>query len=156
MRVRSIFRPFHPPVAWSQPVQHIFPCTHSSRSSFTHHLTGQRQEVAAVPAAPQTDSQEDHRGDAHQGSREPGLLPAQDAVPSQDHLAPALQLMLQLGRLLGLSTEHRGQPEPSGGPQTNSWNNMGVNTRSLAIWTGILPPWLSLDYSLYSSCMYSL
>lgn len=49
-----------------------------------------------------THSQEEHRGAADQGSREPGLLPAQDAVSGQDHLAPALQLLLQLGRFLGL------------------------------------------------------
>lgn len=51
------------------------------------------------------DSQEDQGGGSHQGSGEPGLLPAQDAVPGQDHLTPTLQLLLQLGRFLSLHTK---------------------------------------------------
>lgn len=47
-------------------------------------------------------SQEDHGGGAHQGSGEPRLLPAHDAIPGQDHFTPALQLLLQLGRFLSL------------------------------------------------------
>lgn len=49
-----------------------------------------------------TDSQEEQSGASDQGSREPGLLPAKDAVSGQDHLAPALQLLLQLGSFLSL------------------------------------------------------
>lgn len=52
----------------------------------------------------EADSQEEHGGRAHQRSGEPGLLPTQDLIPSQDHLTPALQLLFQLGRLLGLNT----------------------------------------------------
>lgn len=56
-------------------------------------------------AGVKVDSHEEHGGDADQGPREPGLLPAKDAVPGQDHLAPALQLLLQLGRFLRLNTD---------------------------------------------------
>lgn len=59
----------------------------------------------AAAAGVKVDSHEEHGGDADQGPREPGLLPANDAVPGQDHLAPALQLLLQLGRFLRLNTD---------------------------------------------------
>lgn len=49
------------------------------------------------------DSQEEHSGATHQGSREPGLLPAKNTISSQDHFTPALQLLLQLGRFLSLN-----------------------------------------------------
>lgn len=62
-------------------------------------------DAAAAAAGVKVDSHEEHGGDADQGPREPGLLPANDAVPGQDHLAPALQLLLQLGRFLRLNTD---------------------------------------------------
>lgn len=49
------------------------------------------------------DSQEEHSGATHQGSGEPGLLPAKNTISGQDHFTPALQLLLQLGRFLSLN-----------------------------------------------------
>lgn len=66
-------------------------------------MTQQQQQQQA--ARRWTDSQEEHSGAADQCSREPGLLPAKDAVSGQDHLAPALQLLLQLGSFLSLDAD---------------------------------------------------
>lgn len=52
------------------------------------------------------DSQEEHSGANHEGSGEPRLLPANNTIPSQNHLTPALQLLLQLGRFLSLNTKY--------------------------------------------------
>lgn len=65
---------------------------------------------ACSAAHSKMDSQEEHGGATHQGSREPGLLPAHNAIPSQDHLTPALQLLLQLGRFLSLNTKSQTLP----------------------------------------------
>ncbi len=81
------------------------------------YLTAERKEMFAMPTmclavcnpvTQQTvkmDSHEEHSGTTHQGSREPRLLPAQNAIPSQDNLTPALQLLLQLGCFLCLNTK---------------------------------------------------
>lgn len=51
------------------------------------------------------DSQEEHSGATHQGPGEPRLFPSHNTIPSQDHLTPALQLLLQLGCFLSLNTK---------------------------------------------------
>lgn len=51
------------------------------------------------------DSQEERSGATHQGPGEPRLFPSHNTIPSQDHLTPALQLLLQLGRFLSLNTK---------------------------------------------------
>lgn len=58
-----------------------------------------------VAVGSEIDSQEEHRGATHEGPREPRLFPSHDTIASQDHLAPALQLLLQLGRFLSLDTK---------------------------------------------------
>lgn len=51
------------------------------------------------------DSQEEHSGATHKGPWEPRLLPSHNTIAGQDHLAPTLQLLLQLGRFLSLDTK---------------------------------------------------
>lgn len=82
------------------------------------------------------DSQEEHSGATHKGPWEPRLLPSHNPIASQDHLAPGLQLLLQLGRFLSLNTEKRleqafhthKQPSAS---TSGSWKFPSENTPAL-------------------------
>lgn len=49
------------------------------------------------------DSREEHTDASLQGSRVPGLFPVNNMIPGQNHITPALQLLLQLGRFLSLN-----------------------------------------------------
>lgn len=52
------------------------------------------------------DSREEHTDATLQGSRVPGLFPVNNMIPSQNHITPALQLLLQLGRFRSLNINY--------------------------------------------------